>query len=85
MSVNSRHKSTKIIGQRREPYRQRIPDYSCANQGTVDIGILVTSTNGYRKIMQSIITSRPPSTIKKWNQFSHFRWAFTKLIPIEKS
>ena len=41
MSVNSRHKSTKIIGQRRELYRQRIPDYSCANQGTVDIGILV--------------------------------------------
>ena len=67
MSINSRHKSTKIIGQRSALYRQRIPDYSCASQGTVDIEILATSTNGHRKIMQSIITSRPPSRIKKWN------------------
>ena len=41
---------------------------------TVDIDILVTSRNGYRKIMQSIrITSRPPSRIRKWNQLSQFR------------
>ena len=58
MSVNSRHKSTKIIDQRRALYRQGIPDYSCASQGTVDIDILVTSTNRHRKIMQSIITSK---------------------------
>ena len=49
---------------------------------TVDIDILATSMNGNRKIMQSIrITSRPPSSrIRKWNQFSQFRWTFAKVI-----
>ena len=37
----------------------------------VDIGILVTSRNGDRKIMQSIRKkSRPPSRKRKWNQLS---------------
>ena len=71
MSVNSRLKATKIIGQRKPLYSQRIPGPSCARKETVDIDILATSTNGHRKIMQSIrITSRPPSRIRKWNQFS---------------
>ena len=62
MSVISRLKTTKIIGQRKAFYRQRIPEPSCARKETVDIDILVTSKNGDRKIMQSIrITSRPPS------------------------
>ena len=40
----------------------------------IDIDILVTSTNGDRKIIQSIkITSRPPSRIRKWKQLSQFR------------
>ena len=43
MSVNSRLKATKIIGQRRAFYRQRIPEFSCARKETVDIDILVTS------------------------------------------
>ena len=43
MSVNSRLKATKIIGQRRAFYRQGIPESSCARKGTVDIDILVTS------------------------------------------
>ena len=61
MSVNSRLKTTKIIGQRKAFYRQRIPESSCARKETVDIGILVTSRNGDRKIMQSIrMKSRPP-------------------------
>ena len=65
MSVNSRHKATNIIGQRKAFYKQRIPESSCANKETVDIDILVTSRDGDRKIMQSIrITNRPPS-IKK--------------------
>ena len=51
MSVNSRLKATKIIGQRKAFYRQRIPDFSCARKETVDIYILVTSRNGHRKIM----------------------------------
>ena len=62
MSVNSRLKATKIIGQRKAFYRQRIPESSCARKETVDIVILVTSRNGDRKIMQSIrLTSRTPT------------------------
>ena len=61
MSVNSRLKSTKIIGQRKAFYRERIPESSCARKATVEIDILVTSENGDRKVMQFIrITSRPP-------------------------
>ena len=62
MSVNSRLKATKIMGQRKAFYSQRIPDSSCARKETVDIDILVTSRSGDRKIMKSIrITSTPPS------------------------
>ena len=50
MSVNSRLKTTKIIGQRKAFYRQRIPEFSCARKETVDIDVLVTSRNGDRKI-----------------------------------
>ena len=86
MSVNSRLKATKIIGQSKAFYRQRIPESSCARKEIVDIGILVTSRNGDRKIMQSIrITSRSPSRIRKWNQLSQFRLTSTKVIPIEKT
>ena len=61
MSVNSGLKATQIIVQRKAFYRQRIPEFSHARKGTVDIDILVTSRNGDRKMMQSIrITSRPP-------------------------
>ena len=71
MSVNSRLKATKIIGQRKAFYRQRIPKFSCARKETVYIDILVTSRNGDRKIMQTIrITRKPPSKIRKWNQLS---------------
>ena len=37
MSVNSILKVTKIIGQRKAFYRQKIPDSSCARKETVDI------------------------------------------------
>ena len=37
MSVNSELKATKIIGQRKAFYRQRIPEFSCARKETVDI------------------------------------------------
>ena len=73
MSVNSRLKATKIIGQRKALYRHRIPASSCAMEKTVDIDILVTSRNGDRKTMQSIrVTSRPPSRKQKWKQLSQF-------------
>ena len=59
MSINSRLKATKIKGQRKAFYWQRIPEPSYARKKTVDIDILVTSRNGDRKTMQSIrITSR---------------------------
>ena len=45
MSINSRLKVTKIIGQRNAFYRQRIPGFSCARKETVDIDTLVTSGN----------------------------------------
>ena len=59
MSVNSRLKARKVIGQRKAFCRKRIPESSCARKETVDIDTLVTSRNGDRKIMQFIrITSR---------------------------
>ena len=62
MSVNSRIKATKIIGQRKAIYRQRIPEPSCARKETVDIDILWRSRNGDKKNKQSIrIMSWPPS------------------------
>ena len=51
MSVNSRRKATNIIGQKKPFYRQRFPEPNYAMKETVDIGILVTSRNGDRKIM----------------------------------
>ena len=47
MSVNSRLKANRIVGQRKAFYRQRIPKKLGTN-------ILVTSRNGDRKIMQTI-------------------------------
>ena len=69
MSANSRLKATKIIGQRKAFYRQRIPESSCARKETVGIDILVTSRNVDRKIMQSSrITSRPTSRKEYWKK-----------------
>ena len=54
MSVNSRLKDTKIIGQRKALYKQRIPESSFARKETFDVHFLVTSRDGNRKIMHSI-------------------------------
>ena len=79
MSVDSRLKATKIIGQRKAFYRQRLPKSSCATKETADINILGTSRNGDRKIMQSIrIMSRTPLRKRKWNQLSQFWRTSTK-------
>ena len=73
MSVNWRLKATKIIGQSKVFYTQRIPETSSVKKEIVDIDILVTSRNGDKKIMQFIrITRRPPS--RK-----------SKLMPMEKT
>ena len=59
MSVNSTPKATEIISQRKAFYRQIIPESSYAKKETVNTDILVTSRNGDRKIMHSImITSK---------------------------
>ena len=50
MSVNSRLKVTKIIGQREAFYRPRIPDSSCARKKLLTY-VLVTSRDGDGKIM----------------------------------
>ena len=61
------------VGQRKEFFRQRIPEFIRARKEIVHIDILVTSRNGDIKIMKSIrITSRPSSRKRKWNQFSQF-------------
>ena len=71
MSLNSRLKATKIIGQGKAFCKQNIPESSCSRKETVDIDILVTSRNGDKKTMQSIrIISRSPSRKRKWNQLS---------------
>ena len=71
MSVNSRIKATKIIGQRKAFYRQIIPESSCVRKETVYIDILVIPKNSDRKIVQSIrITSSPASRKRKRKQLS---------------
>ena len=73
MSVDSVLKATKIIDQRKAFYLQRIPEFNRPRKETADIDILVTSTDGDRKIMQFIrITSRPPSRKWKCNQLRQF-------------
>ena len=49
MSVNSRFKAIYVTGQRKDLYRERIPEYSCATEEAVDIEILVISRNGDKK------------------------------------
>ena len=86
ISVNSRLKATKIIGQGKEFYRQRIPESSSARKENVHINILVTSGKSDRKLMQSIrIINRSSTRKSKWNQLSKFQRTSTKLIPIEKT
>ena len=65
MSVNSRLTATKIIGQRKSFYRQRIPESSCARNKTVDIDILLTSRNDHKIIKSIRIMSTPPSRIRE--------------------
>ena len=65
MSVNSRLTATKIIGQRKSFYRQRIPESSCARNKTADIDILLTSRNDHKIIKSIRITSTPPSRIRE--------------------
>ena len=62
------------MGQMKAFYVQRIPEPAFARKETVDMDIPVTSRDGDRKTMQSIIkkTSRPPTRKRKWNQLSQF-------------
>ena len=82
MSLNSRLQPTKIIGQRKTFYRQRIAESSCASKETVAIDVLVPSRNVDRKIIQSIrIMRRPPSRKGNWSQLSQLGRISTKVMP----
>ena len=85
MSVNSRLKATKIIGQRKAFYRQRIPEFSRVRKETVDIDILVTPRNGDRKIMQSIRITRVDLPPEMGSGNKPILKTYTKVIPIEKT
>ena len=87
VSIKSRLKTICIIGQWKSFCGQRIPESSCAGKETVDIEILITSRRkDDRKIMQPIkITSETATRMRKWNQFSQFRWTSTNVIAIEKT
>ena len=53
MSVKSKLPAAWIKGQRKEFYRQWIPEPSCARKETVKIDFFITSRNGDRKIILS--------------------------------
>ena len=49
----------------------KVSVFALLGKETVDIDILVTSSKGDRKIMQSMrTTSRPPLRKRKWNELS---------------
>ena len=60
VSINSRAKAIQIIGQTKVFYSQIIPESRCVNKKTIDLDILITSTNGDRKIMQSVRIKSAP-------------------------
>ena len=73
VSINSKRKIIKIVGQEKAFYRQRIAQSSCARKETVKIDI-IKSRNDERKLTKPNRTSSGPSPkIKKRNQFSQFR------------
>ena len=75
VSINYKPTFIQIIGQRKAFYRQGIPQFSCTRKKTVDIDILITSRNSDRKIMEPIrVNSGPLTRIRKWNQFTQFRY-----------
>ena len=47
-------KPSRSLVKKKALYRQRIAESNCTRKETVDIDILVTSSNSDRKIMQSI-------------------------------
>ena len=54
-------------------------------KGNVDLDILVTTKNVDWKIMQPMrLTRRLPMIIRKWNQFSRFRWTSSKVAPVNR-
>ena len=86
VSINSRLKHIYIIGQRKVFCRQKVTKSNFVGKETFDIDILITSRNDDRKILQPIrVTDGPPTRIRKWDQFCHFRRTSTKVIPVEKT
>ena len=81
---NFRLKGIWIIDQRKTLCRQRTSTSDCLRKYTADINILTTSRNN-RKIMHSIrVTAGPSTRIRKQNQYSQFRWTYTKVMSIKR-
>ena len=83
MSVNSRLKATKIIGQRKAFYKQRIPESSCARKETVGIDILVISSSGDHAICQS--NEETSTENKEMELVKPVEMTSTKVIPLEET
>ena len=75
MPINFKLKAIYIVDQWKAFWRnilQKIPKFSCVRKENV--GILVTSRNDNRKIIQLIrIMNVPHTRIRKWSQFTQFR------------
>ena len=65
----------------------RVKQWSSARKETVDKDILITRENGDQNIMQRLISNNELTfhENKKMEPFCRFRWASTKVIPIEKT
>ena len=60
VSINSRLKTTQIIGQKKAFYSQIIPESGCVRKENLNLYILVASKNGDRKIIQAIRIASGP-------------------------
>ena len=58
MSVNSGLKATKVIGQRKAFYRQRILEFSCARKETAELSFLEFIFNRFVLISSCCVISQ---------------------------
>ena len=80
MPVNSRLQTTKIIGQRKVFYRQRIPEFSCARKETVDTEKF--SANNFSLSEAEDNTSRP---LNRWFRFTFVEITISILSKLKRA
>ena len=79
--LNCRLKAIQIIDQKKTLLQVKS---DCVGKYAADLNILITSRNN-RKIMHSTrVTTGPPTRIRKHNQYSQFRWTYTKVMSIKR-